>query len=199
MSQNLATNANLTIIGVSVYDLNEHHSADARANIVPLGQTISDLRESKADWQFSKGLLSQYPLALVRRLAECGLTTIYLSSLSWMEFCHVVTRKRFRDGLEPEVQAQFRLTLWDDEESVRRNYLGVLLEDLNALLEQFEWNEISVTPAVRQVASELVASYRLDGQDATHVACAMEAGVLDLASFDEGFLRVDGLHVWTEI
>jgi hypothetical protein len=54
------------IIGVSAYDLNEHQLCDSRAHIVPLGQTIKDLWHSKVGWQFSKRVLSQYPLALTR-------------------------------------------------------------------------------------------------------------------------------------
>jgi hypothetical protein len=68
VSQSLATNTDLTIIGLSLHDLNEHFLCDFRANIVPITQAIQDLRQSKADWQFSKRLLSQYPLAYLRIL-----------------------------------------------------------------------------------------------------------------------------------
>jgi hypothetical protein len=68
VSQREATNTNLMIIGVSAYDLNEYHLAAARANIVPLTQTLRDLRVSRASWQFSRRLLSQYPMAYVRLL-----------------------------------------------------------------------------------------------------------------------------------
>jgi len=66
--QQSATNCDLTIVGISAYDLNENHLCDTRANIVPITQTIHDLWISQADWQFSKRLLSQYPLAFLRRL-----------------------------------------------------------------------------------------------------------------------------------
>ena len=68
ISQGLATNSNLMIIGVSVYDLNEYHLCDSRANIVPILHTIRNLQQIGADWQFSKRMLSQYPLAFVRQL-----------------------------------------------------------------------------------------------------------------------------------
>lgn len=68
MSQPLATNVNLMIIGVSMYDLNEYHLADARANVVPLGQTVADLWYSGMNWHDSKRVLSQYPLAYLRQL-----------------------------------------------------------------------------------------------------------------------------------
>lgn len=68
VSQNLANNTNLMIIGVDVYDLNEYHLCEGRANVVPLAQTIRDLRQSGTDWQFSKRLLSQYPLSYLQKL-----------------------------------------------------------------------------------------------------------------------------------
>ena len=39
--------SNVTIIGVSVYDLNETHIADARANVVPFARTAEDLWSSR--------------------------------------------------------------------------------------------------------------------------------------------------------
>jgi hypothetical protein len=66
VSQGLETHSNAMIVGVSVYDLNEYHLCDSRADIVPISQTIHDLRYLGADWQFSKRVLSQYPLALLR-------------------------------------------------------------------------------------------------------------------------------------
>ena len=58
----------VTIIGVSVYDLNEMHLADARANVVPLSRTIDDLWSSHVDSALSHRILTQYPLKYVRLL-----------------------------------------------------------------------------------------------------------------------------------
>ena len=66
--QNLAKNTNLMIIGVDVYDLNEYHLCEGRANVVPLTQTIWDLWQSGTGRQFSKRLLSQYPLSYLQKL-----------------------------------------------------------------------------------------------------------------------------------
>ena len=68
VSQSLAVNTNLMIIGVSLHDLNEHFLCDSHANVVPINQTIRDLWQSKAGWQFSRRVLSQYPLAYLRIL-----------------------------------------------------------------------------------------------------------------------------------
>lgn len=55
-------------IVVSPYDLNEYWLCDFRADIVPLGRTIRDLRRSDLDWQQCKRILSQYPRMFVRKL-----------------------------------------------------------------------------------------------------------------------------------
>lgn len=66
MSQPLAANANMMIIGVSLFDMNEYRQADSRANFVPLSQTVLDLWSSQPGPGVSKRLLEQYGLALVR-------------------------------------------------------------------------------------------------------------------------------------
>jgi hypothetical protein len=66
--QSLATNTDLMIIGVSIYDLNEYHLCDTRANVVPLSQTIQDLWRMHADFHSSRRLLTQYPQAYLRKL-----------------------------------------------------------------------------------------------------------------------------------
>jgi hypothetical protein len=60
--------ARMTFIGVSLYDLNEAWLCDFRANIVPLGRTLADLRESGSDLTFARRLLNCYPRAWVRRV-----------------------------------------------------------------------------------------------------------------------------------
>jgi hypothetical protein len=61
-------NSNTTIIGVSVYDLNETRLTPDRARYVPLTQTISDLRDSGADPGLSRRILTQYAMTYVRLL-----------------------------------------------------------------------------------------------------------------------------------
>ncbi len=53
---------------VSPYDLNEYWLCDFRADIVPLGETVSDLRQNHTDWSFAKRILSQYPESWLRIL-----------------------------------------------------------------------------------------------------------------------------------
>jgi hypothetical protein len=66
IGQRLADNSNFMIVGVSLYDLNEFRLCDSRAQHVPLSRTIKDLWRSRSGWQFSKRVLSQYALAVVR-------------------------------------------------------------------------------------------------------------------------------------
>ncbi|MFN0126411.1 MAG: hypothetical protein ACKV19_06995 [Verrucomicrobiales bacterium] len=65
-SQKLSVHSDCAIIGVSLYDLNEHRLCDVRANLVPLHGTLRDLWRSHAGWPLAKRIISQYPLALVR-------------------------------------------------------------------------------------------------------------------------------------
>jgi len=58
----------VTIVGISMYDLNEMHLADDRATVVPLSRTIQDLLESKANSALSHRVLTQYALRYVRFL-----------------------------------------------------------------------------------------------------------------------------------
>lgn len=60
--------APLTVVGASVYDLNEHFLCDYHADTVPLARTVGDLWECHADWAYAKRVLSQYPLCGVRWL-----------------------------------------------------------------------------------------------------------------------------------
>jgi hypothetical protein len=57
-----------TFVVISPPDLNEWFLCDFRAEIVPLTQTIHDLRECNADWQLSKRILGQYPIMFARKL-----------------------------------------------------------------------------------------------------------------------------------
>lgn len=60
--------AEVTVVGLSVYDLNEHFLSDFRSELVPVMVTVKDLRTSGAGWGFSKRILSQYPLTWLRVL-----------------------------------------------------------------------------------------------------------------------------------
>ena len=66
--QHQTTHTKLMVIVVSAYDLNEYFLSDFRAEIAPLGQTIRDLWQSRADWPLCKRLLSLYPLTYLRML-----------------------------------------------------------------------------------------------------------------------------------
>jgi hypothetical protein len=57
-----------TFIGITAGDLNEYVLCDFRPEIVPLGQTLSDLRKCRSDWQFAKRMLDQYGAMYVRKL-----------------------------------------------------------------------------------------------------------------------------------
>jgi len=60
--------SNVSIIGISVYDLNEMHLAHARADVVPLSRTVKDLWGSQTDSALSHRILDQYALKYVQLL-----------------------------------------------------------------------------------------------------------------------------------
>jgi predicted nucleic acid-binding protein len=150
-------------------------------------------------------LVPSYPFhtparAFVEHLATMGLTTLYVSSLSWLEFGYAVLSATFRAGLADEWQAQYALPHWgqpDIAAAHRDAYLTAMVDRALAVLQEFPWVEISLSPDISVHALQLMGQYNLRGQDAGHVACAQAANVVDLGSFDTDFHRVDGLHLWT--
>jgi hypothetical protein len=61
-------NAEISVLSLSLYDLNEQVISDFRAELVPLRVMLQDLRKSRMDWAFTKRALSQYPLRYLRVL-----------------------------------------------------------------------------------------------------------------------------------
>lgn len=59
-------NSNTTIIGVSVYDLNEMRLTPERASFVPLSVTVADLWASQTDPDLRSRVVTQYALSYVR-------------------------------------------------------------------------------------------------------------------------------------
>jgi hypothetical protein len=58
----------MMMIGLSIYNLNENALCDYKPKVVPITQTIHDLWQSGAGWQFSIRSLSQYPMAYLQIL-----------------------------------------------------------------------------------------------------------------------------------
>ena len=58
--------ATRTFIGISAYDINEYHISNFRAQFVPFTEEIRNLWNAHAEWSYSKNVLSQYPMMLVR-------------------------------------------------------------------------------------------------------------------------------------
>jgi predicted nucleic acid-binding protein len=147
------------------------------------------------DYLIATRPLHQLAVTLFDWLDAYELTTLYVSSLSWLEFAHVVARPSFRDALPTSDQQRYQLDKWHTP-AVRRAYMRAMLGFMEQFLGQSTWNEVAVTTAVRSQAIDSMVQYNLDAHDAVHLACAMLEGVYDLASFDRGFRRVDGLVLW---
>jgi predicted nucleic acid-binding protein len=131
------------------------------------------------------------------RLRASVRTTLFVSPLSWLELAHVITRPSFRDDLADDLQRQYRVGRWHQPQ-IRQAYLDGLLADFDALLDQFTWVEVPLSPVVRRLAIRFMAEYGLGSQDAIHLASAAQAGVTDIASFDAVYRRVDALNLWND-
>jgi hypothetical protein len=104
--QKLASQAKLTFIVVSPYDLNEYFLCDLHARVVTLLQTINDLKESRADWLFCKRQLGSYPLNYLRALfPTAGRSDGIMTGV----------REKFRDSIKTvvnlEAEAAPKLTM----------------------------------------------------------------------------------------
>ena len=135
--------------------------------------------------------------AFLLHLAEHAITTLYLSALAWTELAHTVMRQDFRDALPPIWQARYALAYWD-QQPVRAAYLTAWLALVDQMLAPFAWEEVSVTRNERVRALQHMMVFNLRATDALHLACAESVGVMDFASFDRGFRRVDGLYLWND-
>jgi predicted nucleic acid-binding protein len=135
--------------------------------------------------------------AFLERLYQFGQTTLYLSSLLWIEFTHVIRRVDFRNSLAADLRASLHLNEWE-RPLVRQKYLRTLVRSLEDLLEHFAWVEIPLTPDIRAAALEYISEYNLGSQDAVHLASATSAAVLEFASLDRSFRRIEGLSLWND-
>jgi hypothetical protein len=50
----------------------------------------------------------------ILNMARSAVTTLYLSSLSWVEFVHVLCLATFRESLPLDMHDRFRLAAWDE-------------------------------------------------------------------------------------
>ena len=66
--RNEVEGSNLLVLGVSMYDLNEHFLCDFRSEIVPFSRTVSDLWRLESNWSEMKPFISQYALTAIRKV-----------------------------------------------------------------------------------------------------------------------------------
>jgi len=147
VSQRAATNADSTIIGISVYDLNEEHLSEARARVVPLSQTISDLRHSGADWELSRRLLDQYVTACIRlAFPTAGLT----------DKVQVALRAKMRELVGSSLAAQ-------DRENELVLPTRPILEFGDSTVKVSDWDEARMVRRVALLRAENHGLHRFDG------------------------------------
>lgn len=135
--------------------------------------------------------------AFMQRLLVERQTRTFISSLSWMEFVHAVMQRTFRERLSSDRQREFRLTRWHAE-PVRRTYVSWFLQQFGDTVAGLQAVELPLTADIRAIAVEYAVRYNLGSQDAVHLASATYGGVVDVASFDARFRRVEGLALWND-
>lgn len=135
--------------------------------------------------------------AFLQRIAHGGSTTLYVSSLTWIEFENVILKPQFRARLPREWHQRFGLARWQDA-TIRRAYIEFMLGIFDDALASFTWNEIPLTPDIRRRAARDIADHNVRPHDAVHLASATAVGVADFASLDEAFRRVDRLLLWND-
>jgi len=91
--------ADLYILGVSVFDLNEFALSDFRADVTPLARSLADLRESHSDWPYVKRILGQYPLRYLRLLYPSAGRSLGVM-LGLREKCRVLFGRGHRESAE---------------------------------------------------------------------------------------------------
>ena len=109
--------ARCLIIGVSIFDLNESSLAESRPALVPFGQTLRDLRASRADWTATKRVLWSYPLPWLQRIFPlAGQSNAVMVS----------ARDKVRALLkrQPTPEPESRLSFKTDEDTIRPEKLS---------------------------------------------------------------------------
>ena len=97
---------------------------------------------------------------LFNLLLQRGVTTLFLSALSWLEFLHVFSREDFR-RLLPTAFAHLRaVERWKSPEA-RQAYYQFVLDAFSDLLSPFAWEEVLITEEVRAGAVQLMGTYNL--------------------------------------
>ena len=111
--------ATRTIIGVSIFDLNENNLSDSRANLVPLWRTLDDVHHSTADWPYKKRVIWSYPLPWVQQVFPvAGRSTEIMVGVR--EIGRTLLRRPSPAGNAGEA----KLTFKTDEEAIRPERLS---------------------------------------------------------------------------
>jgi hypothetical protein len=125
-----ANRVSRVFIAVSLDDLNEYILSDYRADYVPLKQTLRDLWQLKADWQFCKRVLSQYPIRALRNFFPTvgrsdGVMTGIRDQLKRLipRGSHRESGEAFRLKIEGDSGLEERLSDWSPARLERRTVL----------------------------------------------------------------------------
>lgn len=102
------------VIGFSRYEMNEERISNQRPDLVPVWQTLTDLRASGMPWDYCKKVLGQYPASYLRKVfPTAGYSTAVMVGLR--DKARQFTHRSRRPGVSVqggEAQVE-RVTDWD--------------------------------------------------------------------------------------
>ncbi|MEO7319684.1 MAG: hypothetical protein ABIZ56_11900 [Chthoniobacteraceae bacterium] len=135
--------ATRTIIGISIFDLNESNLSDSRPTLVPFTQTISDLRASHSDWTSMKRVVWSYPVPWIQHiLPVAGRSNAVMVNLR--------DKVRSLRKQAANVDLEAKLTFKTDEDSGRPEKLS-------------DWDGGRIARNLSQLSATGLAHGRFDG------------------------------------
>lgn len=122
---------------------------------------------------------------------------LYFSHLVRYEFLRALERlATSRTLLAPEVRAVHALDEWDSAH-VRQRWFEFGMQQLDEFVSSIgEVFELPIDQTLYRSALEIMSTYRLNSYDALHVATALRVGLVDFASCDRDFERVEAMRVY---
>lgn len=146
--------ATQTIMGVSLFDLNENNLSDSRPVIVPFAQTIRDVRASHTEWTSAKRVVWSYPLPWIQHVLP-------LAGRSNAVMVNVRDKIRTLRKQPESTETESKLTFNTDEDSIRPEKLS-------------DWDRGRIDRNLAQLSAAGLERGRYDGPKSLALARVLE-------------------------
>jgi predicted nucleic acid-binding protein len=152
-------------------------------------------------WDASFLVHATYPAAryhrgcytFLARLSESGDTLSYVSTLALDEMVFTLLQLRVAE----EHPGQGFWDIYHQNSQVIQPFLGELRALVDRLTSDSRIRVVGTEPEFMPVVLDHMESYSLLPRDALHLASMARYGVDSIATTDDDFLPVDGLHIYT--